>query len=76
MTGDLDVPSLDMLDELFEELDRSGMRLILARVHAEARAGLERSGLVMRIGEDGIQARVNDAVRVGIRGGPPGSEVS
>lgn len=64
MTGELDVPSLDMLDQLFDELERSRIRLILARVHAETRTGLERSGLAARLGADGIHRRVSDAAGV------------
>ena len=64
MTGELDVPSLDMLDQLFDELERSRIRLILARVHAETRASLERSGLAARLGADGIHRRVTDAAGV------------
>ena len=63
MTGELDVPSLDMLDELELELDREGTRLLLARVHADTVAGLERSGLLARLGSNAVQDHVTDAVR-------------
>jgi sulfate permease, SulP family len=63
MTGALDVPALDMLARVADELGDRGIRLLLARVHAEAAAGLERSGLAARLGQDGVYAQVIDAVR-------------
>jgi high affinity sulfate transporter 1 len=68
MTGELDVPTMDVLSELLDELERSAIRLVLARVHAETRSGLERSGLASRLEPDGIQRALGDAVEVA-RGG-------
>jgi SulP family sulfate permease len=63
MTGELDVPALDMLAELWEELEDEGIRLLLARVHAETSTGLERNGLLARLAPDGVHDHVVDAVR-------------
>jgi MFS superfamily sulfate permease-like transporter len=54
MTSELDVPSADALDDLREELDQRGIRLLLARVHPEVRETLGRDGVVARVGEDHI----------------------
>jgi anti-anti-sigma regulatory factor len=48
-TPDLDVGSADMLDELETALDREGIELRLANVHAPVAAILERSGLARRV---------------------------
>jgi high affinity sulfate transporter 1 len=68
MTGELDVPALDMLAELNDELDDDGIRLVLARVHAATSTGLERSGLLARLGPDGVHDHVVDAARA-VQGG-------
>jgi len=68
MTGELDVPALDMLAELNDELDDDGIRLVLARVHASTSTGLERSGLLARLGPDGVHDHVVDAARA-VQGG-------
>jgi MFS superfamily sulfate permease-like transporter len=64
----LDVPALDMLAELNDELDDDGIRLVLARVHAATSTGLERSGLLARLGPDGVHDHVVDAARA-VQGG-------
>jgi MFS superfamily sulfate permease-like transporter len=46
---DLDVGSVDMLDELATTLGREGSELRLRNVHARAAAILERSGLADRV---------------------------
>jgi high affinity sulfate transporter 1 len=48
-TPDLDVGSADMLDELRTTLEREGIELRLANVHAPVAAILERSGLAGRV---------------------------
>jgi len=60
------------MDHLFEEMERSGITLILARVHAEALAGLARSGLGARLRAVAIQPNVSDAVRIAVAGDPRG----
>jgi len=62
MTGELDVPALDMLSELVEELDGTGIRLVLARVHAATASGLARRGLLERLGPTGVHTHVAEAV--------------
>jgi SulP family sulfate permease len=71
MTGELDVPALDMLAELTDELDDDGIRLLLARVHAATSTGLERSGLLARLGPDGVHNHVVDAARAAQGGREP-----
>ena len=71
MTGELDVPALDMLSELRQELEDEGIRLLFARVHAETSSGLERSGLLARLGPDGVHDHVIDAVRAAQAGREP-----
>ena len=71
MTGELDVPALDMLAELRDELEDQGIRLFLARVHAETSTGLERNGLLARLGSDAVHDHVVDAVRAAQPGREP-----
>ena len=71
MTGELDVPALDMLSELRDELEDQGIRLFLARVHAETSTGLERIGLLARLGPDAVHDHVVDAVRAAQPGREP-----
>jgi SulP family sulfate permease len=71
MTGELDVPALDMLAELNDELDDDGIRLLLARVHAGTSAGLERSGLLARLGPDAVHEHVINAARAAQGGREP-----
>ncbi len=62
-TGELDVPGVDMLRELYEELHREGIALLLVRVHYPVRAMLDRSGITERIGADHVYPRALAAVR-------------
>jgi sulfate permease, SulP family len=71
MTGELDVPALDMLADLNDELDDDGIRLLLARVHAATSAGLERSGLLTRLGPDAVHDHVISAARAAQAGREP-----
>jgi MFS superfamily sulfate permease-like transporter len=61
-TTDLDVPSADMLRELYEELEGEEIRLMLVRVIASVREFLSRAGVVEAIGEDNIFVGPRDAV--------------
>lgn len=61
-TTDLDVPGADALAELSEDLEGRGVRLMLARVHAEVRALLDRSDATAKIGNENLQTRTLDGV--------------
>lgn len=62
MTSDLDVPSLDALAELKEELAEQNVDLMLARVHEDVREILEHSGVLDKIGADNMHPYVLDGV--------------
>ena len=62
MTNELDVPGAEMLEELHSELNRLGVQLMLAGVHAPALDLLERSGALEAITSDHIYSTVADAV--------------
>jgi high affinity sulfate transporter 1 len=64
MTYELDVPALDMLAKLKEELDRYEVTLILARLHEEASDLLESSGIGEEIGRDKITESITEGVLV------------
>jgi len=65
-SGELDVPGVDMLRELYEQLQHDGITLLLVRVHHMVRAMLDRSGLTTQLGADHIYPRVLGAVRVNL----------
>jgi high affinity sulfate transporter 1 len=62
MSNQLDVPSVDMLVELKEELDQRDVDLWLARLHGPVREALERSGFVQQIGQEKIHPRSLDSI--------------
>ncbi len=61
-TSDLDVTTTDMLGQLLDELERRGIRLVLAHAKARVRDRLARTGLLERVGSDGIYFSVAQAV--------------
>jgi len=61
-TPELDITSLDVLASLHAELDRQGVALWLAGVHAKVLGMLVRSGLADRIGRRHLYRGVEDAV--------------
>ena len=58
LTNEIDVPSADMLGELHEDLEASGVQLLLARVRPAVRDLLDRSGVTAKIGAEHIYGRV------------------
>jgi MFS superfamily sulfate permease-like transporter len=53
----VDVPSVDMLAELKEELEQRNTELWLARLHGPVRDALERSSVLQKIGKENIRPR-------------------
>ena len=62
MTYELDIPSLDMLVELKEELERYDVTLSLAKVHDDVQELLERSGVIDAIGEENISQSITEGI--------------
>jgi MFS superfamily sulfate permease-like transporter len=58
MTNQLDVPSLDMLSELKEEMHKRGAELWLVRVHGAVRDSLEKGNVLEQIGLENIYPRI------------------
>ena len=61
---DLDYTGSHALRQMLDRLDRSGVSFAMARTSKTVRAGLARSGLLRRIGEDHLFASVGEAVKV------------
>jgi MFS superfamily sulfate permease-like transporter len=61
---DLDYTGSHALRQMLDRLDRSGVSFAMARTSKTVRAGLARSGLLRRIGEDHLFASVGEAVRL------------
>jgi high affinity sulfate transporter 1 len=59
---DLDFTGSRALEEVLDELDRDHIDFAVARAGARARAGLQRSGLLARIGADHLFDSVDEAV--------------
>jgi sulfate permease, SulP family len=57
LSSELDVPAADSLAELYEALQSRGVRMVLARVHAEPRATLKQHGLLDELGETSVYRR-------------------
>jgi sulfate permease, SulP family len=62
LTNEIDVPSADMLQELHDDLEAAGVRLMLARVRPAVRDLLDRSGVTEAIGAENIHGRVLEGV--------------
>jgi len=62
LTNEIDVPSADMLEELHDDLEAAGVRLMLARVRPVVRDLLDRSGVSAKIGAEHIYGRVLEGV--------------
>ena len=62
MTYELDVPALDMLAKLKEELGRYGISLFLVRLHHDVRDLLESSGIDDQIGRDNIASSIAEGI--------------
>ena len=61
-TADLDVTTTDMLAQLLDDLEERGVALSLAQAKGKVRDRLARTGLLERIGSDGIYFSVAQAV--------------
>jgi MFS superfamily sulfate permease-like transporter len=61
-TGDMDTTAADQFAGMVAVLQKQGVRVTLARVHAPVRAFMAKDGLLKTIGEDDIFPRVLDAV--------------
>jgi high affinity sulfate transporter 1 len=62
MANDPDVPAVDMLDELNEELETLGITLMLTRIPSRMEELLQKSGTWEKFSEHSIHTRVIDAV--------------
>lgn len=62
MTNQLDVPSVDMLFELKEEMHKQNVELWLVRVHGPVRDSLEKSNVLQEIGLENIYPRIMQGV--------------
>jgi high affinity sulfate transporter 1 len=62
MTNELDVPSAEMLADLFEELEGREVQLIIAGIHAPVREMIDRSGVTEQIGATNVYPTVLEAV--------------
>ena len=60
--SDLDYTGAKTLREIMDELDGRHITFALARTSRRARVGLERSGLLARLGEDHLFNSVDDAI--------------
>jgi high affinity sulfate transporter 1 len=58
LTNQLDVPALDMLSELKEEMQKRGAELWLVRVHGAVRDSLEKGHVLQQIGLENIYPRI------------------
>jgi SulP family sulfate permease len=59
---EVDITSLDALDELHDELDRRGIEFAMARVKQDLRDELDAAGIVERVGADRIFPTLPTAV--------------
>jgi len=73
LTGDLDLPGVDALADLTEELDGLGATSALASIADPARELLEASGAIATIGIDRVHVQLLDAVRWHLGSGRGGS---
>lgn len=62
-TTDMDTTAADELSELMTSLRRSGVRVMLARLHGPVRDFMENDGLLALVGPSEIYPRVLDAAR-------------
>jgi MFS superfamily sulfate permease-like transporter len=76
-TADLDVATIDMLDELVNELRRLSIEFVLAQVRGTVRDRMRRTGLMDVVGEDRVFQSVSTAVEAVRRGlGAPAGGVA
>jgi high affinity sulfate transporter 1 len=64
---DIDWTAAEMLEELLDELEASGVRLVLAELKGPVKDRLRAYGLYERIGDDGFFPTVGSAVRGHLR---------
>jgi MFS superfamily sulfate permease-like transporter len=62
MSNQLDVPSVDMLGELKEELERRKVEMWLARLHGPVRDALERSGVLQKFDRENVHSRMLESL--------------
>jgi SulP family sulfate permease len=60
--SDIDYTGTRVLRQVLDELDRDGVRFVMARTGGQVRAGLGRSDLLQRIGQQNLFSSVNEAV--------------
>jgi SulP family sulfate permease len=60
--SDIDYTGSRILHQVLDELDRDGVRFVMARTGGRVRAGLGRSDLLQRIGRQNLFSSVNEAV--------------
>lgn len=61
-TNELDVPSAEMLETLYQDLERLEIRLVLAGLHSPVQSLLDRSGVVDKIGEGNCFSTLLEAI--------------
>jgi SulP family sulfate permease len=59
----MDATGLTALDEIVEDFQRTGARVVLVEVRPNVREKLERARIVARVGEGGVHATLADYVR-------------
>ncbi len=75
-TADLDVATIDMLNELIEELHRRSIELRLAQARGPVRDRMRRTGLMDAVGEEHVFLSVSTAVEDATAGAPAPTEPS
>ena len=68
----MDSAGAETLDELLDDLDERGVRLVLARVRTSLRTTLRRLGFDERLGPERFHLRIRDAVADFVRRNPAG----
>ena len=62
LSFDLDVPSADMLSELYHDLDARGVRLMIARPSTRIKKRMKDQGIEKEVGKDNIYPNIIHAV--------------
>ena len=74
MSNQLDVPALDMLAELKEELGERNVELWLSRIHGQVREALARSDILQKLGPENVYPRSLDSSLEYLLRTPDGTE--
>ncbi len=74
LTPDIDVPAIEMLEDLHDRLAADGIELWLAYVRPRVMELLDRAGVLAELGPDAVQPQLLDAVVVFLRRSPGSAE--